>query len=32
VNDPGRLPPVLPEDWSAAQRTLPPLLQPPRGA
>ena len=32
VNDPGRLPAVLPEDWSAAQRTLPPLLQPPRGA
>ncbi len=31
VPDPGRLPRVTPEDWSAAQRTLRPLLQPPRG-
>lgn len=31
IADPGRLPPVLPEDWSAMQRTLRPLLQPPRG-
>ena len=31
IADPGRLPPVPPEDWSAIQRSLRPLLQPPRG-
>jgi hypothetical protein len=31
IADPGRLPPVPPEDLSAAQRSLSPLLQPPRG-
>jgi hypothetical protein len=31
IPDPGRLPPVPPEDWSAIQRSLRPLLQPPRG-
>lgn len=30
IADPGRLPPVPPEDWSAIQRSLRPLLQPPR--
>jgi hypothetical protein len=31
IADPGRLPVVPPEDWSAVQRSLRPLLQPPRG-
>jgi hypothetical protein len=31
IEDPGRVPPVQAEDWSAARRTLRPLLQPPRG-
>ena len=30
IADPGRLPPAPPEDWSAGQRSLRPLLQPPR--
>ena len=31
ITDPGRVPAAPPEDWSAAQRSLRPLLQPPRG-